>query len=187
MNKKELRSLFSNKRSQIARTKKAEFDLAIKENFFSLINTRLNCVHIYLPIREKNEINTWPIIRELWSRNISVAVPVMGEDERILRTCQLSENTELKENKWNIPEPADYLEIQLSKIEVIVIPLLAYDTFGHRVGYGKGHYDNYLKSSDKKFMKIGLSYFPPVDKITNTDLWDVKLDLCVTPEQVFRF
>ena len=70
---------------------------------------------------------------------------------------------------------------------MVLVPLLCFDENGYRVGYGKGFYDRYLKQMNSKTIKIGLSLFPPVKLITDTSDWDVKLDFCITPEQIFKF
>ena len=70
---------------------------------------------------------------------------------------------------------------------MVFVPLLAYDKQGNRVGYGKGFYDNFLSKCKPETIKIGLSFFPPEEKIKDVSESDVKLDFCVTPEEVFRF
>ena len=65
--------------------------------------------------------------------------------------------------------------------------LLAFDIEGHRVGYGKGYYDRFLKLTNNSTLKIGLSCFDPITKIQDIDDNDVKLDYCVTPKQVHKF
>lgn len=187
MHKRDLRNLFVKKRALIAGDKKAELDLIIKENFFRHIKPNTKCVHVYLPIHSKNEVDTWPIIQELWSRKITVAVPVIDVDKEGMLTCQVQQGTELKENNWDISEPIKCKKVQKSIIDAIVLPLLAYDTNGFRVGYGKAYYDNYLSSLNKGVVKVGLSYFPPVEEIIDVDSWDVRMDFCITPEKVFKF
>jgi 5-formyltetrahydrofolate cyclo-ligase len=67
------------------------------------------------------------------------------------------------------------------------VPLLAYDKHGNRVGYGKGFYDNFLSKCKPETIKIGLSFFPPEDKIDDVSENDVNLDFCVTPEGIISF
>ena len=79
------------------------------------------------------------------------------------------------------------IQINNSIIDVVFIPLLAYDIKGNRVGYGKGFYDIFLQNLDSKTTKIGLSFFPPELSIKNIDENDVQLDYCVSPEKIFNF
>ena len=73
------------------------------------------------------------------------------------------------------------------KIEVVFIPLLAYDLKGNRVGYGKGFYDRFLKKLSKNTNKIGLSFFLPENYISDCSNHDIQMDYCVSPEKVFNF
>ena len=56
----------------------------------------------------------------------------------------LTDNTKIKKNQYNIPEPINGLEVPTKKIDVVFVPLLAFDKKGNRVGYGKGFYDKFL-------------------------------------------
>jgi 5-formyltetrahydrofolate cyclo-ligase len=69
----------------------------------------------------------------------------------------------------------------------VLIPLLAFDRKGHRVGYGKGYYDRFLRTCRKDVVKIGFSYFDPVEKIEDASRYDVRLNYCITPNDIYRF
>ena len=72
-------------------------------------------------------------------------------------------------------------------IDVVFVPLLAYDKLGNRVGYGKGFYDKFLSECKPGVVKIGLSFFEPEELIEDLFETDVKLDFCVTSERVICF
>ena len=97
----------------------------------------------------------------------------------------LTDNTKIKKNQYNIPEPIDGLEVPTHKIDVVFVPLLAFDKKGHRVGYGKGFYDKFLTDCKPKTIKIGLSFFEPEEKIEDVFENDVKLDYCITPKSIY--
>jgi len=99
----------------------------------------------------------------------------------------LTDNTVIKKNSYNIPEPVDGIEISNDNLEVVFIPLLAFDTLGNRVGYGKGFYDRFLANCKPETIKIGLSFFEAETEITDVFESDVKLDYCVTPEKIYSF
>ena len=86
-----------------------------------------------------------------------------------------------------IPEPINALEVPANKIEVVFVPLLAFDKKGHRVGYGKGFYDLFLSECSPDVIKIGLSFFNAEDSIEDVYENDVRLDYCVTPNEVYEF
>jgi len=69
----------------------------------------------------------------------------------------------------------------------VLVPLLSFDKKGFRVGYGKGFYDRFLMQCKSDCIKIGLSYFDPIDVIDDADEFDVPLDFCITPQKVYVF
>jgi 5-formyltetrahydrofolate cyclo-ligase len=99
----------------------------------------------------------------------------------------LTDNTIIKKNEYNIPEPVDGIEISNDKIEVVFIPLLAFDKKGNRVGYGKGFYDKFLSNCKPETLKIGLSFFEAENEISDVFDGDIGLDYCVTAEGIYRF
>ena len=155
--------------------------------FFSLQETKT--LHVFLPIIRYNEINTWYIIHKLQQDypGISLVVPVTNLKELTLSHYLFTSATELAENKWGILEPQYAEPIAESSIDLVLIPLLAVDKQGHRIGYGKGFYDRFLHLCRPDVLKIGLSLEPPLTKITDVHAGDVLLDFAVTPEKVYAF
>jgi len=187
MLKHEIRKLFLQKRLDLTEDERSVLDSKIYKQFESYLPSHVKTVHIYLPIRSKGEIDTWPIIHRLWKKNIQVVVPVMDQKKTLLKNCLLETETKIKLNDWSIPEPISGPIISDELIEAVVVPLLAFDSKGYRVGYGKGYYDKFLISLKKDVLKLGLSYFPPVDEISNPDLWDISLNACITPDGIITF
>jgi 5-formyltetrahydrofolate cyclo-ligase len=99
----------------------------------------------------------------------------------------LTDNTKFQKNDFNIYEPVDGIEVPNSKIDVVFVPLLAYDKKGNRVGYGKGFYDKFLSKCKEDVVKIGLSFFEPEEAIEDINETDIHLDYCVTPMAVYNF
>jgi 5-formyltetrahydrofolate cyclo-ligase len=104
-----------------------------------------------------------------------------------MESYPLDETTELVLSPWGIPEPAAGEPVAPEAIDWIVVPLLACDRRGYRVGYGKGFYDRYLARCRPDVRKVGLSAFDPVPDIADAGPLDVRLDYCVTPGQVWDF
>ena len=88
-------------------------------------------------------------------------------------------------NAFGIDEPADGKIISEDDIDLVLIPLLAFDENGFRAGYGKGYYDRFLARCRKDVIKIGFSFFEPVDEIEDIDQFDISLNYCVTPERLY--
>ena len=187
MLKHEIRTLYLQKRAALSEKQKEEMNRKLTALFMDTIHDAHNTIHIYLPIQLKNEINTWPIIEELWELKKEVVVPVMHPIETKLTNCLLPANTQLSENQWGVPEPIDCKAIENDRIDVVVLPLLAFDNNGYRVGYGKGYYDRFITNLSEDVLKIGLSYFAPLDEISDKNFRDIPMDICITPDRVARF
>jgi 5-formyltetrahydrofolate cyclo-ligase len=98
-----------------------------------------------------------------------------------------AESTVLVKNKQHIPEPLYGENIDPLLIDAVIIPLLAFDKLGHRVGYGAGFYDRFLERCKPDVLKIGVSLFEPIDKILDTHHQDIRLTHCITPKQIYFF
>ncbi|HTG57240.1 MAG TPA: 5-formyltetrahydrofolate cyclo-ligase, partial [Niabella sp.] len=92
-------------------------------------------------------------------------------------------------NQYGTPEPeAEGASIILPEaIDLVILPLLCFDKLGYRVGYGKGFYDKFLEQVSDEVIKVGLSYYEPIDKIQDLNEFDVPLDYCITPERMYEF
>jgi 5-formyltetrahydrofolate cyclo-ligase len=143
--------------------------------------------HIFLPITEQKEVNTEFILHLLSGKDKEIVVSKCDLGTCNLTHFLLTDNTKIKKNQYNIPEPLNGLEVTTSKIDVVFVPLLAFDKSGHRVGYGKGFYDKFLAECKPETIKIGLSFFEAEEIIEDVFKNDVKLDYCVTPNEVYRF
>jgi 5-formyltetrahydrofolate cyclo-ligase len=140
-----------------------------------------------LSITERREINTDYILNILSGKDKNIIISKSDFESVKMTHFLLMDNTVIRKNKWNIPEPVDGIEINTVKIEVVFVPLLAFDKQGHRIGYGKGFYDIFLSECSPNTVKIGLSLFEAEDRIEGLFESDVALDYCVTPHNVYSF
>ncbi|MCV6629530.1 MAG: 5-formyltetrahydrofolate cyclo-ligase [Flavobacteriaceae bacterium] len=142
--------------------------------------------HLFLTIERKKEIDTSYLLHILQGKDKEVVVSRSNID-RSLTNILLTDNTKFAYNKWNIPEPQNGVEVPTNLIDVIFVPLLAFDQNGHRIGYGKGYYDNFLSNCRANALTIGLSFFPPIEESIPVEAHDKTLDCVVTPQEVYRF
>jgi 5-formyltetrahydrofolate cyclo-ligase len=187
--KAELRKQYLSRRKTISAEELESASSRIAENFFSDFDLRsVRTLHTFLPIEKLNEINTRLIIAKLWRDfpQIQTVVPRVDRHTNFLSSLKFTHETELVRNAWGIDEPADDEVVEAALIDIVLVPGVCFDRAGHRVGYGKGFYDRYLASCRPDCVKIGLSYFEPVDAIENTHDGDVRVDFVVTPETVHR-
>jgi 5-formyltetrahydrofolate cyclo-ligase len=187
MLKKALRLHYKTLRKQLSENQLEEMSLAVANNVLTLPVWEKTYFHIFLPIEAHNEVNTEFILHLLSGKDKEIAISKSDFETRNMTHFLLTDNTKIKKNEYNIPEPVDGIEVPAKKIEVVFIPLLAYDKLGNRVGYGKGFYDKFLSECQPETIKIGLSFFEPEEQITDVFETDVKLDYCVTPNAVFKF
>ena len=187
MKKSEIRSKYKALRKQLSKNEIEEMSLSIANKLITLPCWEKNYFHIYLPITEHNEVNTEFILHLLSGKDKEIIISKTDFNTRNMTHFLLTDNTKIKKNEYNIPEPVDGIEIPSKKIEVVFIPLLAFDKSGHRVGYGKGFYDKFLAECTIETLKIGLSFFEPEELITDIFKGDIKLDYCVTPDRVYKF
>ena len=186
MLKRDVRAQYPKLRKKLPQSILKKKSLSISNQLIKLPIWDAEYFHLFLSISEKKEVDTSFIIPLLQGRDKHIIVPkVSGEGE--LAHFLLSDNTRLKKNKWNIPEPENGIQIKETSIDVVFIPLLAFDNEGYRVGYGKGFYDRFLEKCREDVIKIGLSFFPPIDKIEDRNAYDIPLDHCVTPEEIYSF
>ncbi len=146
-------------------------------------------VHTYLPIRRQREVDTWPIIHRLWDDFPQVRIwsSLTDADTNTLQSFPLTTETPLTETKWGIPVPIGTFEPVVGQPDLVIVPLLAFDKQGHRVGYGGGYYDRFLAEAGPDCLKIGLSFFEPLDHISGVEQTDVRLDGCISPEKQWWF
>ena len=189
MQKAELRKLMLQQRRALPAGEVQRRSERIAEQFFAnFVLQPGQTVHVFLPIVKNNEVNTWPIIERLRLEHpaVRVVVPVTDVEQNILTHHHLTDEAVLVENPWGIPEPQNARLVLAPEVDMVLIPLLAFDEAGHRVGYGKGFYDRFLADCRPEVLKIGLSLEPPVPIIADPNPFDVPLDVVVMPGGVWR-
>ncbi len=187
MTKSELRKKYKALRKSLSIDQADDFSLAIANQLLQLDIWDKSFYHIFLSIEEQMEINTEYILNILAGKDKNIVVSKSNFEDVSMTHFLLTDNTTIKKNSYNIPEPIDGIEINSSQIEVVFVPLLAFDKTGNRVGYGKGFYDRFLSECKPETIKIGLSFFEVEEEVFETDNNDVSLDYCVTPNRVYQF
>lgn len=187
MNKQQLRQKYKLKRQQLAKRAPEDLSLAIANKCLELPIWDKRFYHVFLTIEKLHEINTDYLINILNGKDKHILISKTDFKTLGMNTFLLSDNTLIKANKFGIPEPVDGIPIPNSQIEVVFIPLLAFDLQGNRVGYGKGFYDKFLSECPPETIKIGLSFFEAEAEIKNLNKHDIRLNYCVTPEKIYKF
>ncbi|MEB8328461.1 5-formyltetrahydrofolate cyclo-ligase [Flavobacteriaceae bacterium KMM 6897] len=186
MLKKELRVKNLSLRNSISPEDLSEQSLQLANTLLTIPIWNFSFYHLFLPITNKQEVDTSFILSILQGKDKNVVLPKMVDGQKLIHFL-LTDNTIIKHNKWGVPEPLDGLEVPTNKIEVVFLPLLAFDAKGNRVGYGKGYYDIFLKECNPSVLKIGLSIFEAEENIDDISSDDIPLDYCITPNKVYTF
>lgn len=187
MTKQELRAKYKELRTQLSSEDINKKSIAIANEILKLPIWNAEFYHVFLSIEQLKEVDTEPILSILSGKDKHIVLSKTEFKTISMKHFLLTDNTKIKTNSWNIPEPVDGIEIKPEKIDVVFVPLLAFDKQGNRVGYGKGFYDNFLRGCRPETLKIGLSFFKPEEIIVGISNNDVKLDMCVTPSRTFQF
>lgn len=136
--------------------------------------------HIFLPIATQKEVDTSYILSILQGKDKHIIISKSNFKDTTMKNYLLTDNTKLVVNSYGIPEPENGIEISYDKIDVVFIPLLAYDTLGNRIGYGKGFYDRFLAQCKPGVIKVGLSFFEPELREIRKNDEDIPLNICVS-------
>lgn len=185
MFKQELRKKYKTLRNELSSADVEDKSIRIANQLLKMNLWNGLYFHLYLSIEEQKEIDTSHILNILFAKNKEIVVSKSDFKTGEMQHFLMTENTRFVKNSYGIPEPKEGLEVPVSKLDVIFIPLLAFDKEGNRIGYGKGFYDRFLQNTNA--LKIGLSFFEAEETIKDSEKHDIRLDYCVSPEKIYRF
>lgn len=187
MTKQELRVKYKNLRQAMSLEEIQDKSLDIANNLLDLNIWQHIYFHVFLTMEEQHEVHTDFILNILAGKDKEVIVSRTDFEHFKMIHYLLTDNTRLVKNQYGIPEPADGIEVPSKRIDVVFVPLLAFDENGQRVGYGKGFYDRFLEECKPEVIKIGLSFFTAEEEPIEINLTDIPLDYCITPDRIYRF
>jgi len=147
--------------------------------------THCSTIACYLPV--KKEADTWPIIKYAQKLRKKVFIPVINSKTRKITFYRLPlKKTDLILNKYKIPEPKKSLRepTHLSGIDLMLVPGIAFDKKGHRIGFGKGYFDRVLRKFKNEVIALAFD-FQVIKKIPATKN-DMRMDMIITEEKVIR-
>ena len=189
MLKKEARKLFKEKREAVSYSDRLKWDDLILIQLQSLGLPFIEYILSFYPIEEYKEINSFLLTDYLHFKNpnLHICYPKMKEEKGEMQAVVCNADSVFESNKFGILEPLDTDIAAPEKLDIIIIPLLAFDERGYRVGYGKGFYDRYLINCREDCLKIGVSYFDAIEAVDDAADFDIPLNFCITPQQIYVF
>lgn len=189
MTKAELRKIYKQKRQDINPKKKLDYDDLMLLQFQEYNYDFCSYLLTYWGISAKNEPNTHLFSSYLrhFVPNMQMAYPKSSFEDNTMQAILINKDTVYKTNEYLITEPQNGSILLPSLIDIVFVPLFVCDTNGFRVGYGKGFYDKFLANCREDCVKIGFSYFEPITKIDDLNAFDIPLNMCITPNNVYEF
>lgn len=180
MDKKLLRKEMMNKRNSILEEEKKERDICILNKLLKTSEYK-NSKVIFIYIGYSSEINTSNFIKKFLKDNKVVCVPRTNYEGKYMEAVVINSLENLSKDKYGILEPdKDLNPIDIDNIDLVILPGLAFDNKGGRLGYGGGYYDKYLSNMSDDVVKIALCYdFQVVDNVPMEE-HDICADLLIT-------
>ncbi|PHM26979.1 5-formyltetrahydrofolate cyclo-ligase [Xenorhabdus budapestensis] len=188
--RKSIRQKIRQLRKSLSPEQQLQFALQAAERV--IVHPRiLQAKKIALYLSFDGELDTRPLIQQLWQQNKQVYLPVLHPFSRNhLLFLHYQPDTPLVQNHFNIEEPRlDVRQVlPISELDIMFIPLVAFDHTGQRLGMGGGFYDRTLaKWQQQNFYPIGLVHnFQLVNTLPSTS-WDIPLPEIITPEKIWHW
>ncbi|MCM2358916.1 MAG: 5-formyltetrahydrofolate cyclo-ligase [Geobacteraceae bacterium] len=184
MPKQRLRQAILARRKALAAAEAKAISLKVQRTFIDSAEfAGARVLALYAPIH--NEVDTSEVFAAALTALKTVLFPAVSGEGLVFR--RVSTRDGLRKGAFGIPEPVASCEVyEPGEADIIVIPGVAFDMKGKRIGYGKGYYDKALHSLEGGGKLVGLCYdFQLVDDITD-EPHDVKMDLLITEKRVIR-
>jgi 5-formyltetrahydrofolate cyclo-ligase len=185
--KKLLRKKVLEKRDSIPSSERKKKDALIKHRLFNLKEFKIaKTILFYASFR--TEVDTFTIIEDSFKMGKTVLVPKVDKERHRLRLYEIKNLKELSTGYIGIPEPSlpDKRLRDLNDVDLIIIPGAGFDLSGNRLGYGAGYYDILLSKIKRKIPFIALAYEEQLIDAIPSEMYDVKVDIIVTDEQVIK-
>jgi 5-formyltetrahydrofolate cyclo-ligase len=187
MTKAEIRTKYLEKRKQLSPGHLQKMSEEICNLVFTHFQLEGKNVSLFLPIERQHEINTYEIWEKAVKFGAKVAVPRSNFKTMEMKHILFETEDQLQLSPWGIPEPKKGRVVSPYSFDIVFVPLLAIDKRGHRVGYGKGFYDRFLRKCSQSCQFIGLHLFDIEDQIEDVFSGDMQLHGCITPTRLIRF
>ena len=187
MDKVHLRKLVKKQRAQLSPKELQLISDKIMAKLEQFFDFRGKITNLFLPIEKFHEINLSPLIDKIIEIDGTVCINKANFKSNTITPYLYSKQSRLEINSFGIPEPSQGEIVQQKEIDYIIVPLLAFNDKGYRVGYGKGFYDAFLSLCNETSIFIGVNHFNELNQIDDIGNHDIPLDFIVTPEKIYAF
>ncbi|NLJ80121.1 MAG: 5-formyltetrahydrofolate cyclo-ligase [Firmicutes bacterium] len=178
--KKKIRAALKRERAAVTALQRDNWDQEIKKHLENwVIYQEAEKVMVYLSFGW--EINTRPLIANLWARGKKVYAPQVQKASGALIPAFYDQQTALVPGDFGIEEPFKSSVIDPACLDLILVPGLAFSHKGYRIGFGGGYYDRFLPTA--KAVRVGLCYSKFIRKLPR-DSWDQPMHFLVTEKGI---
>lgn len=181
MQKSEIRKLALSKRNSFTSKERSEKSERIAEHLESL-NIFKNAKNILFYYSYQAEVDTLGLMKK-WMENKNILLPRLNSDNTFV-ALPFTSFDNLEVNKFDIPEPPFIFEPQ-TNLDLIIVPGVAFDRKGNRIGMGKGYYDRFL-TDYKNVPKIALAYSEQVLDQVPKDPYDEPVNIILTEDEIIQ-
>lgn len=185
MPKRSLRAQLLEQRRALGHDAWQAASLTAQQNLLSLEEYKqAECIALYAPTR--NETDTALILDLAFKAGKRVLYPAVCGEHMVFRLVEGLHS--LRRGTFGILEPCDVgPDHQADEADLIVVPGVAFDLGGHRIGYGKGFYDRFLQHPDLSACLVGLCHdFQLIDRTIPGEQHDIPMDIIVSDRRIIR-
>lgn len=183
-NKSDIREFMKRKRGNLSKEEFRERSSAIMENLLSLPEFfRCDVVHTYISSKN-NEVDTHDIIRLLVKQKKRVVVPIADPATKMMKHSEIFSLSELVGGAHGILVPKMYRPVPVHELQAVIVPALAVDREGNRLGFGAGYYDRFLH--DVQLPSIALAFDFQLTNRLPVEATDVPVSFVVTESSIIR-
>lgn len=181
--KKEIRKYIVDMRDKISAEQKCKWDSKIND---ILVNSEFykNAGVIFTFVSFRSEVDTHWFIKHAIEDKKIICVPKVVSKQEGMETYIIKSMSDLRAGYYGILEPVDKCpKVIAEDIDLVLVPGLAFDREGRRLGYGGGFYDRFLRRMRGKTPNIALAYHFQIINTVPADQWDIKMDAIITDEE----
>lgn len=180
MDKLTLRKRALEERNALPKDVKQTYDQAIYQRVIPYLKNQV-CVAIYYSFQ--SEVDTHALLQYCFEHQIAVCAPKI--ENQTMHFYSVSGFEDFVQGHLGVMEPKTDKQVLPHTISLFLVPLLAYNTQGYRVGYGKGYYDRYLALSPHA-LTLGMAYSIQKTEVIFQEEYDVALDYIITEQGIFH-
>jgi len=173
------------KRNSLSRETVEKKSRLIEERLFGLEEfQKARAVMLYYGV--KNEVGTKALIESCLKAGKRIALPVTDFGKNTMKAVEVFSIAGLEETSHGLVEPKAGKEFRTEDLDLVVLPGVAFDTSGNRIGMGKGFYDGLLRKTGTRVKLVGLCFEENIEESIPNKSHDIRVDIVVTDKKVVR-